>query len=299
MLHSVFSNGLMLPPRFHAILRAHAAPKAWFIGNEYKLMPEKMAFAEELDVTLLVSQSANPQLHALYRERLGCEVAWLPGGGLDPELITPDVAHELRPIDVGYRAYPEPLYCGHQDRRRIAGFFLEHGANYSLRTDISLDPEKRLAGVDWAAFLSSCKGQLASEGGTDYFELTDDTRLRVIAYLDEHPDASLEDLEALFEQSAHPRVSGRILTGRNVEAAGAKTVQILFDGHYNGLLEPDVHYIPLRKDLSNAEDVVAKFRDERVVSEIVEAAYELAQTQLTYPRLVDAFLDDLAPAVER
>src|SRR5688572_15265599 len=104
ILHSVFSNSPLLVGRLFDAVRALPQPKIYFIGNEYKFMPEKMRFCEELGVALLVSQSASPAVHALYRERLGCLVTGIPNTGLDNELFRPTAPPDERPIDLGYRA---------------------------------------------------------------------------------------------------------------------------------------------------------------------------------------------------
>src|SRR5262245_13192370 len=74
LLHSVFSNACLLSGRLFQIVRRIRQPKANFIGNEYKLMPEKMEFCDRLEVALLVSQTRCRRAHDLYRERLGCPV---------------------------------------------------------------------------------------------------------------------------------------------------------------------------------------------------------------------------------
>jgi hypothetical protein len=187
ILHSVFSNSQMLGGRFLKLVRGLPQPKVFFIGNEYKLMPEKMQFCDDLGVALLVSQSTSAAVHGLYRERLGCAVTGIPNTGLDPEVFFPTSDPDGRPIDLGYRAEDVPLYIGHNERRQLAEFFTAHAGRYGLRVDISLDPAKRLAEPEWAAFLNRCRGQLGSEAGGDYFELSDRIRLRVLEYQLQQP----------------------------------------------------------------------------------------------------------------
>ena len=38
------------------------------------------------------------------------------------------------------------------------------------------------------------------------------------------------------------------MSPRVFEAAAVRSCQILFEGRYSGILEPMVHYIPLKKD---------------------------------------------------
>jgi hypothetical protein len=293
VLHSVFSNGCYLTGRLLARVAALRQPKAYFVGNEYKLMPEKIAFCEELGVSLVVSQLSSPAAHALYRARLGCEVAAIPSGGLDPEVFVARTPPGERPIDLGYRAYESPIYLGHRERRELAERAGEAARRRGLRVDVSLDPAERFDEPGWAAFLDRCRAQLGSEAGGDFFELTDETRNRVNTWRAEHPDAGADDVLTRFFPVAGA-VSGRALSGRVVEAAGTKTAQILLEGEYGGYFRPDEHYIPLRKDFSNLDEALDKLEDGALTARLTEVAYEVALAELTYERLIDRFHDALA-----
>jgi hypothetical protein len=295
VLHSVFSNEPALHGALRGVVRRHPAAKAFFVGNEYKLMPEKCAFAEELGVRLLVSQIENPKVHALYRERLGCAVTGIPGAGLEPHLFRPRTPLEQRPVDLGMRAYDEPPYFGHQDRHLVAAYFLAHEHRLGLTLDVSFDPARRFDREGWARFLDRCRGQLGAESGPDHFELTDELRRRVNAFVAEKPEASVEEVRARFFPPPEERISGRIITGRNIEAAGTKTAQLLFEGGYSGYLKPDVHYIPLRRDFANVDEAIAKLRDDAYCRDVTERAHELVHAELTYERLLDRFHGELTP----
>src|SRR5262249_18069465 len=155
-----------------------------------------------------------------------------------------------RPIDLGYRAYRSPIYLGHDERREIAERFAEAAATRGLRADISLDSADRFDEPGWAAFLDRCRGQLGSEAGGDFFELTDETRKRVWAWVETHRGASDKEVLARFFPERPQGVSGRALSGRVVEAAGTRTVQLLLEGDYGGYFRPGEHYIEVAKDFS-------------------------------------------------
>jgi hypothetical protein len=300
VLHSVFSNGILISRRLCRALERSSVPVVYFVGNEYKLMPQKMAFAERIGTRLVVSQSTNRELLDLYEQRLGCRAVGIPAGALDTEVFRPLNDFRQRPIDLGMRAADEPLYFGHQDRKTIAEFFGARAGDYGLRVDISFDVADRFDRAGYNAFLNRCRGQLGTEGGTDYFELTDKLRREVIVYGVEHPGEGLEEYRSrLFDSYEGVTVSGRIITGRHAEAAGTKTVQLLFEGIYGGFFEPDVHYIPLRRDLSNADEAVAKLRDDGYCARIVENAYEVATTELTYDRLIRRLEEAMLEVLER
>jgi hypothetical protein len=295
LLHSVFSNAQLLDSRCLAAVQRLPQPKAFFIGNEYKLMPEKMRFCEELPAALLVSQSSSAAVHRLYRERLGCRVIGIPNSGLDPDLFKPCADPDARPIDLGYRAQDAPAYLGHTERRDIADYFRQHAARFGLSVDISMEASDRLGVRDWAAFLNRCKGQLGTEAGGDFFELTDATRTQVNAYVRQHPDAEFDEIWRLYFAGYQDPTPLRIISSRHIEAAGTRTAQILFEGRYDGYFEADVHYIPLRKDLSNAGEAVGKFLDRSTRRAIADRAFDLVRSELTYDRLIDRFADALEP----
>ena len=289
LLHSVFSNARLLSGRLFDIVQRIRQPKAYFIGNEYKLMPEKMEFCERLNVRLLVSQTRSRRVHDLYRKRLGCSVVGIPNTGLDPELFRPITPLADRPIDIGYRSVDAPAYLGHTERRDIAGYFQQNAERLQLRVDISLDSRCRLAGRDWASFLGRCKGQLGTEAGGDYFELTDETRDKVNEYTRLHPQAAFTDVWNRFFATYPDPVPIRIISGRNVEAAGAGTVQLLFEGEYDGYLRADEHYIPLKKNLSNADEAIRKFRDEAYCRRLTANAHDLVMSEFRYDHLIGTF----------
>jgi hypothetical protein len=296
ILHSAFSNECLLAGSLLDRVAAAGCPTAYFIGNEYKLMPEKMAFAERLGVALLVSQSTSPAVHAAYRERLRCAVTGIPNTGLDPSVFFSARSPADRPLDLGFRSADAPIYLGHRERRDIAEYFQQHAGRFGLTVDISLQESARFAENEWAQFLNQCKGQLGTEAGGDYFELDDRTRLAVNKRLETQPDLTLDEVRREWFSSPRP-LTMRIMSGRNVEAAGTRTVQMLFEGRYDGYFNPDVHYIPLKKDFSNVEDAIRKFRDAEFRERVVENAYQLVHAELTYPRLIDRFDAALRPLV--
>lgn len=294
-LHSVFSNEQHLRGALLRVVARLRAPKVLFLGNEYKLMPEKMRFADALGVSLLVTQLDAPEAQDLYRRRLGCRVVCIPYTGLDVDVFHPGAPLDRRPIDLGYRAYAAPLYLGHDERSLLAAHFRERAYTYRLTVDLSLDARDRLEEGAWADFLRSCRGQLGSEAGGDYFELDDATRRKVNAFVDANPDVTTDAVLERFFSAYRDPVSGRALSGRVIEAAGTKTVQLLVEGRYGGYFEPDLHYIPLRNDLSNAAEAVGKLRENALCESLVAAAHRVVTEKLTYASLIERLRIALTP----
>jgi hypothetical protein len=77
-----------------------------------------------------------------------------------------------------------------------------------------------------------------------------------------------------------------------------RVCQILYEGKYSGALEADVHYIPLEKDFSNFEEVVAKLRDPDVRRIVTDNAYRdlIASGRYSYDGFVKSFDEELVAA---
>jgi hypothetical protein len=52
-----------------------------------------------------------------------------------------------------------------------------------------------------------------------------------------------------------------IRDGGRFEACMMRTAQVLLEGYYNGIFEPWKHYIPIKKDCSNLDQVFAASAD--------------------------------------
>ncbi len=286
MLHSVFSNGLYLSGPILWSLKKTPIPKVYFIGNEYKLMPEKMRFCKRIGISLLITQTNEELVLQTYREFLKCKVIYIPNAGIDPTIFYPMTPSNERKIDIGYRSYPAVWYLGNNEKTEIADFFNDNAKLYGLTVDISTSLERRFKIKEYSNFLNQCRAQIGVEAGGDYFDLSDSIRLEVNKYLKNNPKSSWPDIKNKFFNSNASSVPIRVLSGRQVEAAACKAVQILFIGEYNKHFFPNQHYIPLEKDFSNITEVIEKFRDKQFCLKLTENAYQMVLEELTYDHLV-------------
>ena len=58
------------------------------------------------------------------------------------------------------------------------------------------------------------------------------------------------------------------------ESILVKTVLVLFEGDYSNILEPDIHYISLKKDFSNFDSVIEKTKSSKFLDEMADRAFE-------------------------
>lgn len=63
------------------------------------------------------------------------------------------------------------------------------------------------------------------------------------------------------------------ISPRVFEAIAAGTGLILYEGSYSGVVQPNEHYIPLRKDFSNIDDVFARLADDTEMEAMIRRAW--------------------------
>ena len=109
------------------------------------------------------------------------------------------------------------------------------------------------------------------------------------------PDLTFQDLWDAVLHQWEGFIPQRCISPRHFEAAAFRVCQILYEGNYSGAMHPLVHYIPLKRDFSNFNDVIQMFRDERLRRELTENAYRdlIASGNYSYERFIGCFDQEL------
>ena len=182
-----------------------------------------------------------------------------------------------RSIDIGYRAANNPYWLGEHGMRKvqIAQIVGEAARKRGLKIDINNPASVDfLVGDKWFEFLSRCRAVLGVEGGASVLDKNGSVKRRVEEYLLRHPDATFKQTrDHCFPNQDH-RMNYRMLTPRHFEACITRTCQILLEGSYNGVFQPWRHYIPLKNDYSNLDEVFEALADDNLVDRIADQAYE-------------------------
>ncbi|EKD28644.1 MAG: hypothetical protein ACD_79C00252G0009 [uncultured bacterium] len=180
-----------------------------------------------------------------------------------------------RDIDIGYRSKTISPSLGRHGvlKSDIAEIFEKQAKLKGLKSDISLRNEDIFLGDSWYQFLLRCKYIIGIEGGASILDRDGTFFKATKEYFILHLNATFEEVEA----NCFPNQDGYLqlfaISPRNLEACATKTCQILIEGRYNGILEPGKHYIELKKDLSNLNDVMEIVRDDKMRKAISESAY--------------------------
>ncbi len=180
-----------------------------------------------------------------------------------------------RPIALGYRARKLPYWLGRhgQLKREIGQLFLERTRGTELRVDISTDEQDAFRGDEWYKFLCRSRAVLGCEGGASLIDPTGEIRKNVEQYVREKPEASFEDVERNCFPGQDYNIRLSTLSPRHFESAITRTCQVLLEGDYCGIFLPNVHYIELKRDYSNIDQVIELLKDIEYCAEVAENAY--------------------------
>jgi hypothetical protein len=288
VLHSAAGDDLSLLRRTESWFRDRRGKLLVFLGNEYDLMPDKIGFLRAVDADYVASQLPLDAANWLYAPADRTRVLAAPHA-LNPKAYHPD-HRSGRSVDIGFVGSIYPYFIGDNERTRMIQLFQTEGEALGLTCDIRT---QRMPRAGWAKFLNSCKGIIGAESGTHYLERTDRTKTAVQTYLQEHPQASFDEVfERFFQHYPNP-VSGKAISSRHFEPIGTETCQILLEGRYNDILVPDEHYLALEKDFSNIEDVVERFKDEPFRTAMARRAREYALGSHTYQHRVRSLISTI------
>lgn len=290
ILHSATGDSVELLLKTASWFQSRKGKLAVFIGNEYDLMEKKFRFLRKTQADYVCSQLPADSARWLYGELPGTTVLPLPHG-LNPNLYENLNGNSPRAIDIGFRGDLYPFFIGDTERSDFIRLLGQKGGEYDLRCDIQF---RRVDRAEWAKFLCGCKGVVGGESGSYYLDRRGEILARAKAYLARHPDTTFEAMYDACFRDLPEHVNGKCISSRHFEPVGTRTCQVLMEGEYNGILQSDEHYIAVRKDLSNLDEAIARFRDESLRQKIVQSAWEHVVNNHTYHHRIDTFLEALA-----
>lgn len=255
--------------------------KAAFLQDEYREIKTYWKHINELGINVLFSCVPEGEISKVYPpEKVpNLRVVNVLTGYVPEALLKVEVAPiAKRPIDVGYRtrkmwywlgalAY-EKWFISEEFKRRA-----KEGA-LGLNLDLSTREYERLYGDAWTNFVASCRTVIGVESGASIIDFDGLLERRVDQYVSEHPQASFEEVSELYLKDYEGSLRLHQISPRCFEAAALRTPMVLFEGEYSKVLEPGRHFIVLKKDFSNFEEVIAKIKDHNYLQEMADRTYQ-------------------------
>ena len=175
-----------------------------------------------------------------------------------------------------YRGNSLPFWLGNAayEKSILSKKVLENFEGKGLIVDVSSKPEDRIYGDGWMNFMLSGKCVIGLEGGASIFDFDGSIENAVRHKLKLKPQARYESIHDEILSHHEDQIYYRMITPRSFEAICMKTVQVMYPGEFSGILEPWRHYIPLERDFSNLKDVIDAIKDNYLLQEIADRAYD-------------------------
>lgn len=282
--------------------------KIAFAQDEYVHSEAICSFLRDFGVRSLFGQCEGEDVQRVYPAESGLEHYVHALTGYVDEAERPRIEAlalpvDRRTIDVGYRARQVPYWLGRaaQLKWQLAERVAPRAIAAGLRTDISTRIEDTLYEDDWFRFLGRCRVTLGCESGATLHDPRGAVRQAVETYLARNPRASFDEAEAACFAGMDGSLSLLTVSPRHFECAILRTCQVLVEGRYAGLLEPERHYISLRRDFGNLDDVLHRLKDVDACARIAEEAYRrvVGSGLFTYEGFARACLEHLSREIQR
>jgi hypothetical protein len=176
---------------------------------------------------------------------------------------------------INYRGRPLPYWYGDlgQEKINIGKMLKKICQERHLTIDIEWEEDKRIYGDQWNEFLSNSRATLGTESGSNIFDDYGEIRKQIAKEIANNPNVTYEEIREKYLIDHENKIKMNQISPKLFEAIALKTALILFEGSYSGILQPNLHYIPLKKDLSNVDEVLANLQNISYLEEITERAF--------------------------
>jgi glycosyltransferase involved in cell wall biosynthesis len=296
------SGSSVLSDTMREKIKASSKFKALFIQDEYDHVNVTKKNIKEFGINVVFTCVPEPYVDFVYPhdEFPGVDFISILTGYV-PDHLEHNKAKSLRnrkPL-IAYRGRNLPFWYGDlgQEKQNIGVKMREICDARGLPVDIEWTEEKRIYGPGWHDFLASAKATLGTESGSNLFDFTGEFREKTEAYLSRHPKANYETVrdEVFGEAEKNSKIKMNQISPKIFEAVSLGTALVLFEGSYSNVVKPNEHFIPLKKDFSNIDDVLEKLQDDDYLTEMTENAYNhvIKSGKYSYKQFVKMFDDTL------
>ena len=191
-----------------------------------------------------------------------------------------NILEKLLPIakrtkDIIYRVRKLPYWFGRAGYKKsyLAEVVSEKANVSGLIVDIKSGHKESFYGNDWLEFIASGKTVLAAQGGYSMINYYGEIPTRAEYIIRQKPEISFNNFSKKMPYGWDDFELFTI-TPRHFDAAIVKTCQVLLEGEYKNVLKPNRHYILIKEDYSNLDDVLRKIKDLDYIKVIADRTYE-------------------------
>jgi len=290
-----------LVENFAAALESFRGLKVLFIQDEYESVECARSWMDRLSFDLVytcVPLSQREDVYPAYRfpgtEFRPTLTGYVPEARGIEQFVTPLAG---RRTTIAYRGRKLPEIYGQLGHEKyLIGTEIKRLADsIGLPVDISCEAEARIYGDDWYRFLGSARATLGTESGSNVFDFDGSLSAEIDRLKARDPAMPFAEIweAVLVEHDGKIRMNQ--ISPKIFEAIRLRTALILFEGEYSGVVKPDLHYIPLRKDFANFDEVVTKVMNDSLVREMTDRAYAdvIVSGRYSYRQFMEGVDEDL------
>ncbi|WP_133129605.1 hypothetical protein [Legionella yabuuchiae] len=262
--------------------------KVAFIQDEYRQINKMIGELAYLDLDVLFTCFPENEMERIYPEYKLPNVAKFTNlTGYIPERLT-NISDQTpirnRQMHVGYRGRKLPYWYGElaYEKWNIVDQWKQYAGKGNLNIDISYHEKDRIYGSKWVKFLSSCKTTLGVESGASVMDFTGDLEKIIDMHQLKHPNDTFHVVQEKYLLNHEGKYKLNQISPRCFEAIALKTVLVLYEGEYSGILIPDRHFISLKKDFSNIEQVLSRIQDDDFLQNMADLAFKEIALNVEY-----------------
>lgn len=291
-----------LSPHFSRALQDYKGFQVVFTQDEYDLTENARNWFEKLGINLVYTCVPPEYVDLVYPSKRFPNIKFKQNlTGYVP------IHHErfrsyIKPIRerecyIAYRSRNLPFWYGDlgQEKSAIAKGVKALCEQHSIQVDIEYEESQRIYGDNWYRFLAKSKATLGTESGANVFDDHGHIRESIKAELEKNPDITYEEVSEKYLKGHDGIVRMNQVSPRIFESILFRSALILFEGTYSGVVLPNLHFIPLKKDFSNFDEVRTKLLDDDYLQQMVDRAYQdvIESEKYSYQNFIRAFDETL------
>lgn len=297
--------GSSLSKSYYNALRRYRGFKALIVQDEYEKTNTTKQLIKELGFNLVYTCVPERSIQKIYpreefpeTEFISVLTGYVSGQDQLKKFIKP--LSERENI-LAYRGRLLPFWYGDlgQEKYQIGVEMKRICEEKKIKADIECQDTKRIYGDAWYEFLANARATLGTESGANIFDFTGELRTSIERALKKNPELTYSEARAIFLKGHEGFVSMNQISPKVFEAIALRTALVLFEGEYSGVIEPHRHYIPLKKDFSNVDDVLEKLNDLAYLEELTNRTYKeiIQEGHFSYQNFIGEIDRDLSRRV--
>ncbi|MGC9324084.1 MAG: glycosyltransferase [Desulfomonilia bacterium] len=278
-------------------LKGYPGLKILFIQDEYNTTATAWDWIRTLGIHIVYTCVPEPYLDYVYPRKMFRYVRFIHNltGYIPLRLEQMSTVKPLRErsFPLGYRGRKLPYWYGTLGYEKyIIGLRMKQICEErGIPVNIECDDSQRIYGENWYNFIENCRAVLGTESGSNVFDFRGKIKEAIEDELRNNPEFTFSEAYEKYLREHEDHVTMNQISPKIFEAAALGTALVLFEGEYSGIIKPDVHFIPLKKDFSNVDEVLCKLEDIDFLEQLTQRAHrDLIESGLyTYKNFINDF----------